>query len=518
MNLSRSEKLALAAQCISSTRSTAEICFPFRFKVPFAPLHSEVFDALDDPYCKKLLIEAPRGFGKTSIVQLAFPAKEIAARNANFIIQLSCTSHQATTHSENLKRELAQNPRYVSLFGSMESESWAKDVWIANNVSTSCPNGTMVLPRSYGQQVRGLLNGNYRPDRFIVDDFEDAESVHSEDQRAKRKEYFFADVMGSVEVNDPYRFIVVGTLLHDDSLLANLAADSSWRYIHLEICDENLRSNWPARFSDAQIAELFRNFSDQGLEDVFYREYRNLPFAPGTKPFSREMFQYHDPAQLNMRLLEHFIIIDPAKTSSPTSCDTAIICVGFSSVLQRFYVQDLVASKLHPDETAHTACEMALKWNAHYIGIEKTGSGEYATWPLENYIRTRGLPFQVMELNARRGPSQYIPAGSKRPGKDSRISAALVPLYRQGFISHNSKCEALQQLERQLLDYPTGRRIDIPDALSYCVGMANIGERFFATNFTITENTREDYGFLDGAKEDAALAKLYKEHACASHY
>jgi hypothetical protein len=160
---------------------------------------------------------------------------------------------------------------------------------------------------------------------------------------------------------------------------------------------------------------------------------------------------------------------------------------------------------------------MALKWKAHYIGIEKTGSGEYATWPLENYIRTRGLPFQVIELNARKGPSQYIPVGSKRPGKDSRVPAPLVPLYRQGFSSHSSKSDAIQLLERQLLDYPTGRRIDIPDALSYCVGMADIGERFCATNFTITENTKADYGYLDGAKEDAALAKLYREHACAGN-
>jgi hypothetical protein len=424
---------------------------------------------------------------------------------------ISCTSAQAIQQSENLKRELIQNLNFINVFGKMETEEWSKDLWRAGNKSASCPYGTLVMPRSYGQQVRGMLNGDHRPDLFIVDDLEDAESVHQPDQRAKRKEFLYADVLGAADESADYRIIYIGTVLHDDSLLCNLLEDSSWHSVRLELCDDEFHSNWPERFPDETIAEMYARYVGQGLEDVFYREYRNLAQSPGNAPFNRADFQYYEPSQVNRALTEYFVIIDPAKTATDRSCDTAIVGVGSNMAQGKFYVEEVIAKKLHPDETAVAACSMALRLGAHYIGLEKTGSGEYATWPLENYIRMQGLPLQVVELNARRGPSQYIPVGSSKPGKDARIGAALVPLYRQRLVYHNSKCPEIGRLEQQLTRYPRGKEKDIIDALAYIVGMMDIGERFFAHNFQITEKCVQEFAFLDAEKEDRALADLYRK-------
>ena len=74
----------------------------------------------------------------------------------------------------------------------MKSNTFSQDQWITET-------GTMVMPRGSGQQIRGLLFGNFRPDLIFGDDIEDSESVKSEEQRRKLKEWFFADVMNSVD-------------------------------------------------------------------------------------------------------------------------------------------------------------------------------------------------------------------------------------------------------------------------------------------------------------------------------
>lgn len=202
--------------CYRATRTSCKVLFPERFTLPFSKLHQEIFSILDDDSIQLAAIAAPRGFGKTSIVNLSYPAKKILFREKKFIVPISCTATQAVMQAENLKRELVQNPIIVELFGNLKSDSWSKECWITST-------GVMVLPRGAGQQVRGILHEHYRPDLIVCDDLEDAESVMNEELRKKRKEWFFADVCNAINrAKKDWKIVVIGTILHEDSLLANL--------------------------------------------------------------------------------------------------------------------------------------------------------------------------------------------------------------------------------------------------------------------------------------------------------
>jgi hypothetical protein len=202
--------------CYRSTRTSCKVLFPDRFTLPFSELHQEIFDILDDDSIQLAAIAAPRGFGKTSIVNLAYPAKKILFQEKQFIVPISCTATQAVMHSENLKRELTQNPIMVELFGPMKSDSFSKECWITQS-------GVMILPRGAGQQVRGILHKHHRPDLIICDDLEDPEAVMNDEIRKKLKEWFFADVCNSINrAKKDWKIVVIGTILHEDSLLANL--------------------------------------------------------------------------------------------------------------------------------------------------------------------------------------------------------------------------------------------------------------------------------------------------------
>ncbi|MBT7080156.1 MAG: hypothetical protein HN929_01595, partial [Chloroflexi bacterium] len=174
-------------RCYGSTKVSAKVMFPERFDLPFSSLHNEIFKVLDDDSINRVVIAAPRGFGKTSLCTIAHPAKRILFGEKKFIVPISATATNAVTQGENLKRELLYNPMIKELFGPMKSEAFSRDQWITSS-------GTMVMPRGAGQQVRGNLFNMYRPDLIIADDLENSESVMSAEQREKLKSWWFSDV------------------------------------------------------------------------------------------------------------------------------------------------------------------------------------------------------------------------------------------------------------------------------------------------------------------------------------
>jgi len=457
-DLIKDEVKSVMAQCYTSTRTTAKVLFPNRFNLPFSPLHVPIFEAIDNDDKQLVVIAAPRGIGKTSTVNLAYPAKKILFREKKFIVPISSTATQAVMQSENLKRELLTNPAICEIFGPMKSDSFSKDQWITTS-------GTMVLPRGSGQQVRGILFGDFRPDLIIIDDLENPEDVKNEDSRKKLKEWFFADVMNSVNRSlKNWKIVVIGTLLHEDSLLANLLEDKNWNPIILSLCDDDYNSNWPDFMSNEDVRKLADSYRKQGMLDVFYREYRNIAISTEDAVFMAKYFQYHNEAELSLdKNIENIVIVDPAKTVKLHSAESAVIGIGLNLITGKIHQRDLIAKKMHPDELYDAMFGMCQALNAKVLGVEVTSLNEFITYPIKNEIISKKMNLELVELNAR---------GSK----EERI-ASLVPLYRRGMITHNpANCGPL---EAQLLSFPRSKRWDCMDAEAYVVEMMSIGERYF---------------------------------------
>ncbi|MBU2051346.1 MAG: hypothetical protein KKH61_20555 [Gammaproteobacteria bacterium] len=463
--------------CIGNTKLTARILFPDRFTLPFSKLHPKVFYALDDDSLQQVVIAAPRGFGKTSL-SMAYETGKIVYREKKFIVPVSCTASQALLQSENLKRELLSNTIIGRLFGPMKSNMFSQDQWITET-------GTMVMPRGSGQQIRGLLFGNNRPDLIFLDDIEDSESVKSEEQRRKLKEWFFADVLNSVNrAKKSWKIVVVGTLLHEDSLLANLLEDPNWHSVHLELFDDNYHSNWPEFMDDAAILKMVETYRKQKMLGTLYREYRNLPVSKEDAKFKAEYFHNYTPED-RKGVSETVVIMDPAKTAKATSDESAAVGVGLDMSNNRILVLDIDAGNYHPDEFITKSLDMCQRLKARVLGYEETSLHEFISYPLENAMKKRGMILELVPLAA-------------RASKEDRV-AGLLPFYRQGEIYHNEK--ACGGLEAQLMSYPRAKRWDCMDALAYIVPLLEKGERYFfakdekATEkeFDSVENKEEDF-------------------------
>jgi hypothetical protein len=478
------------AQCFLSTKVSASILFPDYFTRPFSSLSDQIFSAIDDNSLQKIVIKAPRGWGKTSIVNFAYPGKKILFQEKKFIVPISNTATQAVMQSENLKRELISNLTIRKIFGNVKTNnveeidpSFSKEMWVANGE-------TIIFPRGAGQQVRGVKYGKNRPDLIIVDDVEDAESVESEEQRAKLKNWFFSDVLNSVDRSSSnWKVIFIGTLLHQDSLLSALLADPSWHKIEIDLCDDSLHSNWPDFMSDEAILELYNSYRMQGLLDVFAREYRGQPIAKEDAVFRQEYFHTYSESdeEFTKRLpnLESVVLIDPAKTTKVSSDYSAIVGVGIDSTLPRVYVRDIDAGMMHPDEIYDRAFAMAERLGAKAIGYEVTSLHEFITYPLTTHMMKRGKFYTLVELKAR--------------GKKNDRIAMLAPLYRLGYIYHNSNVSHI--LENQLIAFPKAKRDDVSDALAYVVEMLELGERYFAPDASTHGDTPDEDEFSELERE-----------------
>lgn len=154
-----------------------------------------------------------RGSGKSTIASLALPLWSALFGKRRFIILISDTHPQAKQIITNLIYELEHNETLIRDFGNMKGH---KEDWTATNIMLA--NDTRITAKSRGQKVRGLRHLQFRPDLIVADDIENIDDVASKDQRDKTEDWFFSDVVPTLDVHRG-KMVVVGNLLHQDSAL-----------------------------------------------------------------------------------------------------------------------------------------------------------------------------------------------------------------------------------------------------------------------------------------------------------
>ncbi len=469
-----------------SLRTFARAFFPNRFTRRFNSIHDEFFRLVDDDSLPRVAIAAPRGWGKTTLDSIVLPIREAIFRKRKFIVLVSCTGDVAASNVRNVAWEMLSNQRIKAVAGNLKGPVWAES---SGNIITN--TGVRIWARGAGQQIRGLLEGDSRPDLVIVDDLEDPEPYRlgsGKEYEAQLEDWFYADLMNSLAQTGA-RVILVGTVLADYSLLNQLLEDPEWASVRIELCDDNYRSHFPDYKTDEEVAALAESFARRGQLDVFYREYRNLAIAREDAVFTQDLFKHWKPEDLEGRFIDRVVIVDPAKTVKVHSDSTAIECWGFDAIRNRIYLLDLVNAKLYPEQIYEEAYQMALRHKTVNIGMEVTSLNEFITYPFNNFLRARGYP-AVVELRA-------------RGRKQDRI-AQLAPLYRMGAVYHHPEKRIHGPLESQLLTYPRGRHDDCIDCAAYILEMFNLGAKFFSLPEQEDEKAlEEELAMLDKMDEEA---------------
>jgi len=198
--------------------------FPRHTRLPWSRMHRRILSLyrnllrrqcpLEQRPARRLAIIAPRTSAKSTLKSLILPLHSLLYRQERYIVLISATQKQARQRLRNIKAEILRNPDLNLLYGP---ELASRDGWTSASINV---NGVQIDAYSAGSEIRGISYREWRPSLVILDDVEDENSVYSADQREKLRNWFNETIE---HIGDTYTAIeVIGTLLHPDSLLANL--------------------------------------------------------------------------------------------------------------------------------------------------------------------------------------------------------------------------------------------------------------------------------------------------------
>jgi len=196
------------------------IYFGHYVKYPTAQFQKEIFFLTEQENIRNLAIVAFRGSAKSTIITLSYPIWAILGKQQKkFVLILCQTQSQAKQHMMNLRRELESNMLLRSDLGPFKEES---DEWGSSSLVFSRLNARITVASSE-QSIRGLRHNQYRPDLIIGDDVEDIASTKTRESRNKTYQWLTGEIIPAGDRNT--RLVIIGNLLHEDSLLMRIKED-----------------------------------------------------------------------------------------------------------------------------------------------------------------------------------------------------------------------------------------------------------------------------------------------------
>jgi len=242
-------------------------------------------------YCSdypNVAVAAPRKHAKSTALTQVFGLACVLFRAEDYIIIFSSTEELAIEQLDNIAVELRENEDLVRDFGI---KGFITDM--KTDIIVECNDGHQfrILAKGSEQKIRGRRWRGKRPGLLLGDDLEDDEQVESKDRRAKFRRWFFRAARPVLRKGGRVR--VHGTILHEDSLLANLMKDKMWQHLfykaHTSFDDFSNRL-WPEQFSEKDLRNERQVFINRMDPAGYSQEYLNDPFDSEDAYLRREDF------------------------------------------------------------------------------------------------------------------------------------------------------------------------------------------------------------------------------------
>lgn len=410
--------------------------------------HKELYKILASQD-KRVAIAAPRGHAKSTIFDLVYLSWLIVHNKTKFVLLISDTYSQSTLFLETIKAEFESNDRLRAFYGNLVTDKWAEENIVVGDV--------MIKALGANMKVRGLKYRNFRPDMVICDDLENDEMVESKERREKLSRWFNGALIPSLAPEG--RIVIIGTILHYDSLLNNLLdvkrypqwTKKMYRAIN------NGQALWPEHLNLAQLDVIKQDYMREGQGFLFYQEYMNDPVSDEFRKFKFEKIKFFDPKEQEGKQMNIYMAIDRAYSMDRTADFTGIVIVGVDSD-NRWYI--LSAERFKGDEK--TLIEKIFDLKKFYsplkVGIEQKSYAYTLKPTLDQEMQRRNEFFLITELK------------DLGKAKSLRIEA-LLPRYEANGIFFK---KGQDDLIDELTTFPRGQHDDLIDALAYITTLAAV--------------------------------------------
>jgi hypothetical protein len=447
--------------------------------------------ALADPGRRLVARVAPRGHAKSTCAAFAYPLWCVCERQHRNIIIVTHESSLATQFVRDVRQELETNERILARYGDLcaagsmglrpvqqpatkrpaaagklrdkatkrrAAAPRRRAKWSEAKFTTT--TGITVQAKGAGSAFRGLRAGPHRPDLIVCDDLEEDGRVRSPEQRRKLEHWLRRVVLPALAPDG--KLLVLGTLIHHDSLLANLRDKlrfPRWDYAVYRALEAELGPDgqyrrvalWPARWPVARLDEERERVGALAFE----QEYQANPIDDALRAFRPEWLQRYQPSELVAERLANLMAVDPA--TGVSGGDFFALWVGsVDTATGVIYTRELLLERIGVVEQVKRILAAFERWQPLRIGIETTA---YQV-ALKDILQDEGCRRRL-----------YLPiVGLKTiANKRARIEGS-TPFYENGTFRLPPVLPA--EIEEQFLHFPKARHDDAPDVCAMAIELA----------------------------------------------
>lgn len=412
--------------------------------------HTELYELAQSDR-RRLVIVAPRSFAKSTVYSKIYPLHQVVQGKChiNKITIVSATAALAEHWLREIKTHLEENPWLINQYGDGKTNKWTQDHIVWKRIDgTKCE----VQAKGAGYQLRG-----FRPDIIILDDIDTDEGVRSSEQREKLLDWFNKALINTLEKES--QLIMVGTLLHPLSLLANVMNRPDWTVRKYEAITPQGESLWPEKWP----IEALRKREKEIGHLAFQSEFMNNPIVNENPIVVREWLHPYISKSLTFEKIKKdglytVCAIDPAIGRKETNDFTAIVSVSATYEREpKFYVRVGGVRRGH------------WPMNKQIAELDRTYKdvgGKLIVIETVAYQQALADEFRLYCENEHRYPQ----IREVKPDRDKeRRAHAIAPMLEQGRVYFDHDDPMTCKLMDELAMFPTGDRDDLVDAFVYAM-------------------------------------------------
>lgn len=413
------------------------------------PFHREMTDIAADDSNKYVAFAAPRGHAKSTTIGFTYAMWSTVNQKHHFGVIISDTVSQSIEFVNALKDQIENNIKLRWLYGDLMSELWRD-----GDFATS--TGIRWVAKGAGMKVRGMRHNEHRPDLLLFDDLENDERVATALQRRKLKNWLIKAALPALSRNG--RAILVGTVLHHDSLLQNILKHkemfASWNTRQYQAIMTDKNGEEYALWPDHMNLETLKAMRDNPKHPryigsiAFAQEYQNKPLDEGDMIVSPDQVQWTEKRPDRTRVVASAMAVDPAVSERQTADPTGIV-VGELTAEGDVYIFYASDKKLSPTKNAAHITNIYETYQPSAVGMEKGA-----------------LELVFRDLLA------GLPVLPQKPDADKvRRLLAVSKFFEGGRVYFVQNGRGVQDLYDQLMEFPNGSHDDMVDALVYVLRM-----------------------------------------------
>ena len=432
------------------------------FSVPSPDFHYKIADVLTNDENKQVNIIAPRGHAKSSIVGGVYPLYHIMHHEGKkLIVLVSRTQDHAIKLLGTIKDMLDYSQQLRAIYGywgQHSAKQWAK-------AEVELKDGTMIICKGTGQQLRGIKVGSQRPTLIVVDDPEDENNTKTAEAMESNLRWLLQSAIPSL---DPIRgkIAVIGTPQHQRCLVEVLKEMDGWTNMHFSPDMDNGKALWEEWQPIEKLEQKKKELESIARVSVFYREYLCQIVGDEDQLFSEKYLKYHNYDYSIDDDGNHFLIdgekkipvnifmgVDPASSIRKTADYSVIMPIAVDKDNNRY-----ILPYYRKRATHMKLAESIIQWFKMYrpskVRIESVGYQEM----LREYLRTRCDEEKIFisGLEIKESP---------RTSKSSRLET-MEPYFAQGKMYMKKD---MLELKDELLLYPRGKHDDLLDGMFYAM-------------------------------------------------